>query len=142
MSRDLKPYIGRIGTGISSAVIWKLDSGTDDGGTSYRGYMTSKDYSVRPGTNMGMLEDAYLVAESSSGVTLTLTITRDFGLETTTATALLTASASETRVFPKLEGAAISEAGWLNFQIGDASAASNTWVLDSYNTPIMLEGTR
>ena len=89
-----------------------------------------------------MLEDSYLTAETASGVTITLTLNRDFGLETTTATALLTASASETRVQQKFEGAAISQAGYLQFQVGDASAASNAWVLDSIATPLLHEGTR
>ena len=142
MSRDLKPYVGRIGTGVSGAVIWKEDTGTDDAGTNFQAYAITKAYALQQGQNMGVLEDSYLTAETASGVTITLTLNRDFGLETTTATALLTASASETRVQQKFEGAAISQAGYLQFQVGDASAASNAWVLDSIATPLLHEGTR
>ena len=142
MSRDLKPYIGRVGTGISAPTIWKLDSGTTDAATTYQATVKTKAYTIKAGENMGMLEDAYLLGEAASGVTITLTVDRDFGLETSTATALLTAAGSESRVFPKFEGAAVSQAAFLQFQVGDGSAVDNTWTLDAIVTPLQTEDPR
>ena len=91
---------------------------------------------------MRMLEDAYIVAKASAGVTLTMTVDRDFGSETRAFTASIAASGAETRVYPKVEGAAIAEAGYLQFQCGDAAAIDNTWTLDSLVTPMQVEGPR
>ena len=52
MSRDLKPYVGRIGTGVSGAVIWKEDTGTDDAGTNFQAYAITKAYALQQGQNM------------------------------------------------------------------------------------------
>jgi len=142
MSRELKPYIGRVGTGITVPTVWKLDTGTQDGSTNYQAYAKSKAFSIRPGQQLGMIEDAYLLAETSSGVTITLTVDRDFGVETSTATAVLTAAGSETRKLVKIEGASVSQAGHVQFQIGDSAAANNTWTLDGLVTPLLREGPR
>lgn len=142
MSYDLLPYIGRVGTGITAPTIWKTGTGTDDAGTTFSATVQTKAYALIPGQNMRMLEDAYLLAPVSSGVTLTLTITRDFGVETSTATASIAAAASETSVFPKFEGAQMSEAAYVQFTVGDASAVSNAWRVDALVTPLQIEGAR
>ena len=139
MSRDLKPYLGRVDT---APVIWKGDTGTTDAGTTYAASVKSKAYALSPGQNMRMLEDAHIVAKAASGVTLTLTVDRDFGAETRAFTASIAAAASETRVFPKVEGTAVAEAGFVQFQLGDGSAVDNTWTIDSIVTPLQLEGPR
>ena len=140
MSRDLKPYIGRVGTGISAPTLWKADNSTTDASTTYQAYVKTKAYNLSVGQSMRMLEDAYLVAKASSGVTLTLTVDRDFGAETRVFTASIAASGAETRVYPKVEGTAIAEAGYLQFQCGDSAAVDNTWTLDSLVTPLQTEG--
>ena len=143
MSRDLKPHIGRTGTGISAPTLWKSDSGTTDATTTYQGLLTTKTYGPpTPGRNISMQHDALLLAETSSGVTITLTMDRDFGLETPTSTAVLTASASETRILVKFEGAGLGEAGHASFQLGDSAAVDNSWVLDALITPISVDDQR
>lgn len=142
MSRDLKPHIGRIGTGISSPTLWKADSGTTDASTTYQGLITTKTYTGQLGHNLSMQHDALLLAEVSSGVTITLTTDRDFAAETATSTALLTADGSETRKLVKFEGAAIGEAGHVSFRVGDSAAVDNSWVLDALVTPIMVDDRR
>lgn len=139
MSRDLLPYVGRTGTGISSVTLWKLDTGTQDAGTNYQGYITTKTYTAQLGRYFSLQHDAYLLAETQSGVTITLTIDRDFGVATDTSTALLTAAGSETRTFEKFEGAAVSEAKHVSFQLGDASAANTSFVLDALVAPLMVD---
>ena len=114
MSSDLKPYIGR----ASGTAIWKCDTtDLDDGGTDFQAYVKS-----RPILTMGELghkvglEEPLMLAKALSGVTITLTTDRDFGLETRTHTQLLTASASETRVFKKFEGGGVGEADVVQVQ--------------------------
>lgn len=137
MSRDLKPYVGRCGTGITDPTIWKSDTGTQDGSSNYQGLITTKAYTILPGHYASMRSDAYLLAETSSGVTITLSTIRDFGAETVgTATALLTAAGSETRALLKFEGAAASEASYLHWTVGDASAANTSFVLDQLTVPL------
>lgn len=139
MSRDLKPYLGRTGTGITAPTLWEGDDGTTDASTTYRGLVTTKTYSAKLGHHFSMQHDAYLLAETASGVTITLTTDRDFGAETATATAVLTAAASETRTFEKFEGAQVSEAAHVSFSVGDAAAADGAWVLDTIVAPITVD---
>lgn len=134
MSRDLKPYIGR----ASGTVIWKLDtSTTNDAGTNFQSYVKTKPVTQASqlGLNVG-IGQASLIAKAASGVTITQTIDRDFGLETVTATVSLTAAASETRVFRKIEGSDMAGAGVIQLQWGDAAAASNAWTLDAVVAPM------
>jgi hypothetical protein len=68
-------------------------------------------------------------------VTVTLTSDRDFGSETRTHTALLTASGSETRVVKKFEGGEVGEADVIQVQIGDGSAQEGAWSFDALVVP-------
>jgi hypothetical protein len=133
MSRDLKPYIGR----SSGTAIWKLDtSDLDDAGTDVQAYVKSRPtltYSEL-GRKLGMGEP-YLLAKVLTGVTVTLTSDRDFGSETRTHTALLTASGSETRVVKKFEGGEVGEADVIQVQIGDGSAQEGAWSFDALVVP-------
>jgi hypothetical protein len=82
------------------------------------------------------------VARESSGVSLTLTIDRDFGLEEQTSTVDLTATATETRVIRKFEAAATADATVLQFQIGDATLIASTWSLEALHVSSDEEGDR
>ena len=82
-----------------------------------------------------------MLAAVQSGVTITLTIDRDFAAETRTATALLTAAGSETRTLEKFEGSGMGEANVIQLQVGDSAAASNTWTLDALVIPIQSQET-
>lgn len=139
MSRDLKPYIGR----ASGTAIQKCDSSaTDDAGTTFQAYVKTKPLSVATlGLNIG-IEQTTILAKAASGVTLTQTIDRDYGLETRTATVSLTAAGSESRVIKKIEGSDMSQAGAVQIQIGDASAVSNGWTIDALSIPVRLEDHR
>jgi hypothetical protein len=140
MSRDLKPYIGR----SSGTVIQSCDSATTtDAGTTFQAYVKTKPIlpATSLGTNVG-IGQTHLLAKTASGVTITQTIDRDWALETRTATVVLTAAASETRVLRKIEGSDMSQAGVIQIQIGDGSAASNTWTLDAIAIPVHSEDVR
>lgn len=139
MSRDLKPYIGR----ATGTAIWKADSSaTNDAGTTFAASVKTKPLGVAPlGVNAG-IGQSHLLAKAASGVTITQTIDRDFGLETRTATVLLTAAGSETRVLRKIEGSDLSGCGTIQIQIGDGSAASNGWTLDALSIPVDVQEPR
>jgi hypothetical protein len=141
MSRDLKPYIGR----ASGTVIWKCDTtDTDDAGNAFQAYAKSKPLLVAPiGQNVG-IGQSILVAKALSGCTITQTLDRDYGLETRTSTALLTASAAgETRVIKKFEASDLSQAGAVQVQLGDAAAiASGAWALDALMIPVISQEVR
>lgn len=134
MSRDLKPYIGR----ASGTAIWKLDtSDLDDAGTDFQAYVKP-----RPIQTLGELgvkikvEESYLLAKTLTGVTLTLTVDRDFGAETRTFTATLTAEeGSQTRVFKKFEGSGLGEGKVVHVQVGDGSAQEGAWSIDALVVP-------
>ena len=134
MSRDLKPYIGR----ASGTVIWKADtSDTDDAGTAFQAYVTTKPLPVAPlGQNVGVGQSV-MVAKVGTGVTIQQTLVRDYGLESRTSTALLTAAGSESRVIKKFEASDMSGAGTLQVTLGDASAVASAWSLDALSIPLI-----
>lgn len=128
MSRTMKPHIGR----STGTAIWKCDTVTTDGGTAFQSYIKSKPYMPWGlGKKGGMPEEAILAAAVSTGVTIQITMDRDFGAETRTATVLLTADGTETRIIKQIDGSQFTEAKCIQFQIGDASAVDASWNLDA-----------
>lgn len=135
MSRDLKPHIGR----STGTTILKCDSSsaTDDAGTTFQAYVKMRP--ILPAGNFGQnfgIGQTTILAKSASGVTITQTIDKDFGVESPTSTALLTPAASETRVIREFEGSQMSGAGSIQIQLGDGSAVSNSWTLDALCIPV------
>ena len=89
------------------------------------------------------MREGVRIAEVSSGVTITVTPKGDNGLQDGQAgTALLTASASETRVNKRLEGMQHAGAGTFRFRIGDAAAVSNAWTLDAMTSHVTVQEDR
>lgn len=128
MSRDLKPYVGQTG---AVTRVWKADTGTDDVGQAFKSYVITKAYEPGGPGFFGGIGDSELLAKAASGVMITDTVTADYGLQTVTGTADLTPSSTETRVTRRIEGAALSgDVHFVQHQIGDASAVSNSWTLD------------
>jgi hypothetical protein len=138
MSRELKPYIAK-GSG-GSAVIYKCDdsSVTQDDGTNYQASITTK--AIEPGGSgfHGSVGDAVLLAKAASGVTITATVSKNFGAETKTGSALLTLTADEgsaTRVSRRLEDSSFAGCQFVQYTLGDAAAINNTWNLDRLVMP-------
>lgn len=135
MSRDKVPYVGY---NSSNNVMHRCDtSGTDDAGTTYQAVVKS-----RPITMNGKLFRAttpWILAKAASGVTLTVTADRDFGKETRSTTIDLTPTADEassTRVWRRAEGLDVTDCTFLQYQVGDASAVSNTWQIELMRVPV------
>jgi hypothetical protein len=140
MSRDVKPYIG---LSSSTATILKADTADlTDNGTTFRGYLRSRPYTPAGlATNFGF-EEGYLVAESSSGVTIRLSVIRDMGVETRTSDVVLTADGSETYVLKKFDACDLSQAWCAQMEIGDASAVAAAWTLEGFTVPIPVQERR
>ena len=134
MSLDLKPYIGL----ITGTKIWKCDTGTDDAGTDFKSYILSRPLTPAGlGVDFGIVNEAWLAAAAAAGVTITVTTIRDYGQESLTSSALLTASAAgESRVSKRVEDIRLAGAKVAQFQVGDSAAASNAWVLDAMVFPV------
>lgn len=134
MGLTLAPYISSSG----APAIYRANTGTDDAGSNFQAYITTRPLlpSGELGRNGGIGE-GQLLAKAASGVTITQTVIRDFGLETRTATCSLTAAASETRVLRKFEAGDLADAGVIQITLGDGSAASNGWTLDTLMVPIL-----
>lgn len=141
MSLDLKPYVSFVGTFVVGPKLRKADTGTDDAGGTFKAYVITKAFEPGGPGFYGDVGDSTLLAKAATGITITDTVTADFGLQTQTGTALLTASGAETRITKKLEGSALGgDVIFVQHQIGDAAAASNGWNLDRIVTPITRRG--
>jgi len=130
MSPDLKPYLG---SALTANILYRADDDTvtQDAGTSFRGYILTRP--IEPGGIgfKGTVQDAILLAPAASGVTITATVIPDFDRTyAKTGSTILTATSSETRVSRRLENSALNDMQFVQYEIGDASAANNTWAMD------------
>ena len=137
MSRDLKPYIGR----ASGTAIQKCDTtDTDDAGTDFQAYVTTRPLLTTPDLlrKVKILESR-IVGKATAGSDVTVTINRDFGLETRAHSVSLAPAASETRVVKKVEGSEMGEADVVQMTIGDSAANDEVWTVDALITPVVLQ---
>jgi hypothetical protein len=138
MSRTLKPY-----TGSATALRrWNESGVKQDIGVNYQAYATSKAWDLDAMDRFKTVEAAYLQAIVGSGVTITQTLTRNFGVESRTATVALTAAGSETRVSKKVEGSALKDAAHMQVTLGDGAAQNVDWTLDEWLAHFTAEEVR
>lgn len=129
----LVPYLG-MRTNSPQVVV--ADSGNDDAGTAYQAYVTSKPIIAgRSVLQKTGVMSAAVVAKPAAGVSVQLTLIRDFGIESKSFAAALTATAAETaggatRVIRSLDDAKLSELKALQVRIGDAAAVAALWTVD------------
>jgi len=136
MSKALKPYVAQ----ETANSMYKADTtATSDNTIPFQAYVVTRPYTLGGEAQRFTVHYPTLTAEVSSGVTITVTISRDYGLETKSGTVSLTAAGSETRVRRKAEGAALAGCQAVQFQIGDASAVANSWKLDRLMVPYDVE---
>ena len=141
MSRKQKPYIGY----TVSTAIWKADtSDLNDNGNSFKAYIYSKPYMPwGVGKKGGMVHDAHLIAATSQGASVTLTLIRDEGAESRdwmTSLDPVSDGKAETRVFPVFQGAMMQNCKSLAAQIGDIAPVDVSWNLDALIMPTESEG--
>ena len=140
MSSDLKPYLGQAG---AADRVWKGGTGTDDAGTAFQAYVIPKVLEPGGAGYYGEVGTAVLSAKAGAGVTITATVTGDYGMagKSATGTADLTPRTTESRVTLPLQDSALSgDVMSVQYQIGDAAAVSNTWSLDRLVIPIVRKG--
>lgn len=151
MGFSLVPYIG-LSTTNNRIVKCDDTAVNQDSGVSYQASLTTKPIeaatrspigspggSLAPGHNI-TVGDLMILAPAATGVTLTATVTPDFGAQPAqTGTALLTAAGSETRVSRRMDGSALSGAQFMQVTIGDAAAANNNWSFDRLIVPVSAQ---
>jgi hypothetical protein len=140
MSKDLKPYIGR----SSGTTIQKADTtALSDGGTAFQAYVqtkclpTSKQFTHHVG-----VQEPHLMAVAVDDTWITVTITRDFGLETRSGVIQLTPNFTESRITRKYAGLELSGASIVQMTVGDAVATARGWTLDALMVPVGSEEPR
>lgn len=136
MGRKLKPYIGY----VTATEVWKGDTADlDDNGNPFRAYLYSKPFMPwGVGRKGGMKDDAHLIARTSSGTAITLTLISDEGATTRDFNVVLSPVSdlqAETMVFPKFVGACMTECHSLSVRIGDVSPTASAWNLDALMLP-------
>ncbi len=133
MSLDLKPYYGGSDASANQAQLLKGDTGSQDQGVEFTPSITTKAYEVGgPGYN-GAVSDGQLTAVAAAGVTVRATVVPDFGATTgKTATALLTAAGSETRVSKRLQDLTQAGSQFYQWTFDEPAAQTSAWNLDRF----------
>jgi hypothetical protein len=109
-----------------------------DGGTAYRGYLTTRAYvPAGLGTNVELKAPILLGTVIAGGVTIRVKAIRDFSAETVTGDAQIALTGSVTRVLAVAQGCELNAVGVVQWEIGDATAATNSflWILDGFSAP-------
>jgi hypothetical protein len=136
-SADLTPHISPLSSG-DTGEIWRCDAAgqSQDDGADYQAYVETKPLQLGGPRRMFAVADAVLTSRFTGGTTLQVSLIRDFGLETRTASRNMATVASETRVTRKVEDAQMDGASFLAFRVGDASATSAVWALDQLEVKV------
>lgn len=129
MSFDLKPYIGQ--TSANDTIYVTDSTTTTDAGTAFQSYVQGKAYAPWGLGNNGIVDTGNILATAQAGVTITQTLTANFGTEIRTSNVSLTPDATETRVFETFEDAALQNAYAFQPQWGDLSAVSAAWSIEA-----------
>jgi hypothetical protein len=126
---SLVPHVAPMSVGS----IWKCDTTSQtDNGTNFQAYVLTKAYALAGLGSLFTVGQGTLLAPTVSGVTITQSLIRDLGVETRTATVVLTAAGSETRLQALIDGAAMAGCGLVQFQWGDAAAiGTSQWQIDA-----------
>ncbi len=131
-----------IATNDLATILEQDTSANTDNTVVFQGYAKSKAYAPAGLNRTHSMGIATLYALAGSGITMTLSVIRDFAAETRTFTALLTAAGSETRVVVEFEASETQDATVTQYQIGDSAAVSNRWTLDALIVPVNEQALR
>lgn len=132
MGRNRLPYVGQVN---GNGRVWRCDDSTanDDGGTAFQAYVETRDHALAGFGKKSRVNERHLIGRSKAGVTITCTVNRDAGVETTTSTVSLTPVAAETILTPKFESGELAGCKIVRFRVGDGSAVTTgAWVLDAF----------
>lgn len=120
-----------IGVTTANDGIQLCDTGTDDSGTAYTATVTSKPYVMSTAIDHFEVASAALLAKVSASTSVTMSVSRDFGLETpqTVSNISLAASGSETDVIKYLDNLYGAEMRVGQFSVTDG-ASIGSWELN------------
>lgn len=138
MGFQLVPYVGD--SNVANKIFKAADSAaTQDSGVSYQAYITTRPIEV-PGFRIETGDALVLAPVPATSVTLTATVTPDFGASPVqTGTASLSAAITETRVSRAFGGSALGGAQFIQLTIGDAAIANNNWSFDRIIIPVQRQ---
>jgi hypothetical protein len=134
MSKLLKPYLGL--WDVNDAILKGDDETVDaDNSTLYQAYLFTRAYQpAGKGIKFNVLNPV-LQAKSQPGVSVSIGMTKDYGVEPTKfGAAVSLASAAQSRVVVKVE-VTESECKAIQFTIGDQTVLDTHWTLDSITVP-------
>jgi hypothetical protein len=119
MGRSLVPYVAS----STATALFRCDTGTDDNGTDYQGYLDTKEYAPAGlGSTCAILQPV-IVGEASASKSVSITARTDFGKATHVSGAVsLAAEGSETHVRRRVLGIQTSGITTVRFRIGDDAA--------------------
>lgn len=110
---------------------------TSDPSAYFRAYVQSRAYTLEPSaTRKKRSPEAYLIAEVSTGATITQTLTRDWGLESVTDTVDLTPTGAETHCRRRFEATDVADWIALYITLGDIGLDPSlvfAWALNRYD---------
>lgn len=134
-SLHLKPYL-TLASGVASgeAMIQQADIGETDDGDLYQGTFKTKAWLNRELLGVAGVMRGTLLAETASGSSVTVSLIRDFGIETKSVAVSLTPRTSEvglSRVVRRIDELNLSEMFVLEIEVGDTAASASTWALDA-----------
>jgi hypothetical protein len=115
LDTDLETYSG-------SGSVW-----TD--GTAFQASITTRPLPGKEPDSTLSVNTAHVVADATSGITVQLSLVRDYGAETRAFTTLLTPVGTETIATKRFDSAELANARALQVTIGDASALASNWRL-------------
>lgn len=132
-TRELRPYLGPDTLGTS--LICEGDSGVNDDGVSFRGYIRTKPYQVGALYRRFEAAGAVLMAKCSAA-TVNVALIRNYGVERKeTETKSIAAAGAETNTAVGFDDATMAECFVLQFELGDPAAFAGSqldqsWTLD------------
>jgi hypothetical protein len=133
-----------IGSSVTNNLILRCDEPDTytDNGTAYQSYITTRPYALGGLGFNASVSQLHLTAKATTGATVALTLTRDYGAETRSASVSLAPLGDETRVQRQFEGSELQGAGAVQFTLGDSRALDQSWTLDALMVPYMAHEER
>lgn len=138
----LKPVIGVSATGH----IQMIDGGpagtaTDDNGTAYSAHIVSKPYTLAALTNRFGIRAGALLAKADAAATVTVKLTRDYGIESASVDVNFAPTGTEATVIKQIDNLALSELYTVQVEFVDPAIPGARWELNELDiTPRAEEG--
>lgn len=139
----LAPVLGTQLTSIgggNSSYLHEADTGATDSGALYRGYVTTKPYTIGALWQKFGLMSATLLARAASGTSFWIDMIRNFGVEERAITVDLTPVLTEDHVVRPIDNATLSDLHTVQLSYGDVAASAQVWSADQIVCEVRSEG--